>query len=325
MTLLLGLVGGGWISGQHLEALERLGRTQLVGVVAGTPETGDAVTARWGGTRFDDVDAMLMTAKLDAVYVAVPPHRAVPICEQLVAAPDPVPDREAAVGRGRTARPAWRPPSSRPASSSPSATTCARSTSWPRSASDWPPHRRRWSSRAGWTRRRSPPGGARSTRAAARSSSRRPTCTTSPATLIGEATVVGAASTRARALASRTWMSPTAPRRSSASRTGRSARSPTRAGSTSAVIEVEFVSDGLITTLEKRSERGQRDWYARFDDGSSVRVDPRHGRPVRDPGGGLLRCRRGRRPEPGPVDLRRCAQDRPPDAGRGRRDRRAGG
>ena len=40
----------------------------------------------------------------------------------------------------------------------------------------------------------------------------------------------------------------------------------------SAVIEVEFVSDGLLTTLEKRPDRGQGDWHARFDDGTTVRA-----------------------------------------------------
>ena len=82
----LGLVGGGWISRQHLEALERLGRTKLVGVVSRTAETGDAVTTRWGGTRYDDLDAMLAKAKPDVVYVAVPPYRAVAIGERLVQA-----------------------------------------------------------------------------------------------------------------------------------------------------------------------------------------------------------------------------------------------
>ena len=45
----------------------------------------------------------------------------------------------------------------------------------------------------------------------------------------------------------------------------------------SAVIEVEFVSDGLLTTLEKRPDRGQGDWHARFDDGddASGRSGPR--------------------------------------------------
>ena len=40
----------------------------------------------------------------------------------------------------------------------------------------------------------------------------------------------------------------------------------------SAVIEVEFVSDGLLTTLQKRPDRGQGDWHARFDDGTTVRA-----------------------------------------------------
>ncbi|MBA2559349.1 MAG: Gfo/Idh/MocA family oxidoreductase, partial [Propionibacteriales bacterium] len=69
MTLRLGLVGGGWISQQHLEALEQIGRTELVGVVSGSPATGDAVTARWGGARYDDVDALVDEAGPDLVYV----------------------------------------------------------------------------------------------------------------------------------------------------------------------------------------------------------------------------------------------------------------
>jgi myo-inositol 2-dehydrogenase / D-chiro-inositol 1-dehydrogenase len=40
----------------------------------------------------------------------------------------------------------------------------------------------------------------------------------------------------------------------------------------SAVIEVEFVADGLLTTLEKRPDRGQGDWHARFDNGTTVRA-----------------------------------------------------
>ena len=86
MAVRLGLVGGGWISRLHLEALERLGRTKLVGVVSRTAETGDKVTSRWGGTRYDDLDTMLARAKPEVVYVAVPPYRAVAIGERLVEA-----------------------------------------------------------------------------------------------------------------------------------------------------------------------------------------------------------------------------------------------
>src|SRR6476660_1639686 len=79
----LGLVGGGWISRLHLEALERLGRTELVGVVAGSRETAEAVTSRFGGTAYDALDRMLDAAQPDCVYVAVPPHRAVEIGTRL--------------------------------------------------------------------------------------------------------------------------------------------------------------------------------------------------------------------------------------------------
>ena len=85
MTLRLGLVGGGWISRQHLDALQRLGRTELVGVVAGSRATADEVTGQWGGTSYDDLDRMLEAGRPDVVYVAVPPHRAVAVAERLVA------------------------------------------------------------------------------------------------------------------------------------------------------------------------------------------------------------------------------------------------
>ena len=180
MTLRLGLVGGGWISGLHLEALERLGRTRLVGVVAGRRETADAVTARWGGTSFDAVDRMLDEAAPEVVYVAVPPHRSVAVRERLVERGIPFlvekplaasdgdgPARLAdaidraglvvAVGYHLRALDIMAEVRERLAADPPG-----------------------WSSRAGWIGRHRRPGGAGSTRAAARSSSRRPICTTWP-------------------------------------------------------------------------------------------------------------------------------------------------
>ena len=196
----LGLVGGGWISRLHLEALERLRPDRARrGRRRGRPRPADAVTARWGGARYDDVDAMLDHG--EARCRRTSPCRRIgpsPIGERLVARRHPVPDREAARGRRTaTGRPAWRTPSSEPGSSSPSAITCARSTSWPRSATGSPaaPPQlvvARWldsTPAAGLV-------GPRRRRAAARSSSRRRTCTTWRDCLIGEATVVGAASTR---------------------------------------------------------------------------------------------------------------------------------
>ena len=84
MTLRLGFVGAGWIAALHLEALARLGRTELVAVVSRTVEGAGALTGRWGGTPYPDLDRMLDEARLDVAYVCVPPFRAVAIGERLV-------------------------------------------------------------------------------------------------------------------------------------------------------------------------------------------------------------------------------------------------
>ena len=84
MSLRLGLVGAGWIARLHLEALDRLARTELVGVVSRTVEGATAVTEAWGGSPYDDLDRMLEIARPDVVYVCVPPHEAVAVGERLV-------------------------------------------------------------------------------------------------------------------------------------------------------------------------------------------------------------------------------------------------
>jgi predicted dehydrogenase len=84
VTLRLGLIGAGWIAGLHLEALARLGRTDLVGIVSATGAGAHALSARWGGRVYPNLDRMLDDARLDVAYVCVPPYRAVAIGERLV-------------------------------------------------------------------------------------------------------------------------------------------------------------------------------------------------------------------------------------------------
>jgi myo-inositol 2-dehydrogenase / D-chiro-inositol 1-dehydrogenase len=84
LTVRLGLIGAGWIARLHLEALDRLGRTELVGVVSRTVEGAAVLTDAWGGAPYEDMDRMLETARPDAVYVCVPPYQAVAIGERLV-------------------------------------------------------------------------------------------------------------------------------------------------------------------------------------------------------------------------------------------------
>jgi myo-inositol 2-dehydrogenase/D-chiro-inositol 1-dehydrogenase len=82
--LKLALVGAGWISQSHLAALDRLGRTELVGVASSRIESAETTAGPRGITAYDDVRRLLDEGRPDVVYVCVPPSAAVAICEQLV-------------------------------------------------------------------------------------------------------------------------------------------------------------------------------------------------------------------------------------------------
>jgi len=272
MTLRLGLVGGGWISRQHLDALERLGRTELVGVVARTRKTADDVTARSGGTRYDDLDRMLDDARPDVVYVAVPPYRSVAICERLVerripfltekplAAADPDgPVRLAgaieraglivAVGYHLRALDIMTEVQDRLAQAPPRLVVARWLDSTPGPA---------------WWGRADQGGGQVIEQATHLYDLAR--------WIMGEAVVIGAASTNDPLGSPRgvdVADSTAAVLRFADGAVGSFANTRRIA---SAVIEVEFVSDGLLTTLTKRLDRGQGDWHATFDDGAAIRA-----------------------------------------------------
>ncbi len=82
--LRLALVGAGWITPWHLAALDRLGRTELVGVASARVEHAEAIARPRGVPAYDDVRRLLDEGRPDVVYVCVPPSAAVAICEQLV-------------------------------------------------------------------------------------------------------------------------------------------------------------------------------------------------------------------------------------------------
>ena len=272
MTLRLGLVGGGWISGQHLEALDRLGRTELVGVVARTRKTADVVAARWSGTAFDGLDQMLDEARPRVVYVAVPPHRAVAIGERLVARGIPFltekplaaddadgPARLAnaieharlvvAVGYHLRALDIMSEVRDRLATAPPRLVVARWLDTTPGPA---------------WWGRAHEGGGQIVEQATHLYDLAR--------WIMGEADVVGAASTRDPIGSPRgvdVADSSAAVLRFAGGAVGSFANTRRIA---SAVIEVEFVSDGLLTTLTKRVDRGQGDWHASFDDGTAIRA-----------------------------------------------------
>ena len=213
---------------------------------------------------------MLAAERPDAVWVAVPPHRSVAIGERLVAARVPflIEKPLAAADADGPARlaeaiaaAAW---------SSVSATTCGPSTSWPRFAAGWRPRRRSWSSPAGWIRRPAPAWWGRVDEGGGQVIEQATHLYDLARWLVGEAVVVGAASTRDPAASP-----PTVDVADSSAAVLRFANGAvgsfanTRRLAT-AVIEVELISDGLLTRLTKRPERGQGDWHASFDDGTAI-------------------------------------------------------
>ncbi|HLY14355.1 MAG TPA: Gfo/Idh/MocA family oxidoreductase [Candidatus Limnocylindrales bacterium] len=82
----LGLIGAGWISGYHLAALDRLGRTQLVAVTAASRASAEAVAAPAGAAAYPgtDLERMLDEQRPEVAIVAVPPWAAVATLERLV-------------------------------------------------------------------------------------------------------------------------------------------------------------------------------------------------------------------------------------------------
>ena len=275
MTLRLGLVGGGWISRQHLDALGRLGRTELVGVVAGSRATADEITGQWGGTSYDDLERMLEAGQPDVVFVAVPPHKAVGVAERLVAHRIPF----------LTEKPLSATDAEGPAQLADvidqsrlvvavgyhlraldiMAEVKARLTAQPAQL-----FVARWLDSTpipAWWGRTDEGGGQVVEQATHLYDLAR--------YLVGEATVVGAASTRDVGASE-----PSSPDVDVADSSAAVIRFETGAvGSfantrkiSTAVIEIEIVSDGLLTRLSKHPDRGQGDWHASFDDGTVIRA-----------------------------------------------------
>jgi predicted dehydrogenase len=270
VTIRLGLVGGGWISQLHLEALERLGRTELVGVVANSRATAEAVTARFGGTTYDTLDRLLDAGRPDCVYVAVPPYRAVEVGQRLTARRFPfLTEKPLAAEDGDGPR---------RLSEEISRARLVVAVGYHLRALDIMPEVRdrlaaappglvvaRWldaTPSPEWWGRAAEGGGQVIEQATHLYDLAR--------WLMGEAVVVGAASSRDSGPSPAgvdVADSTAAVLKFEGGGVGSFANSRRLA---SAVIEVEFVSDGLLTRLTKRPDRGQGDWQATFDNGTVI-------------------------------------------------------
>jgi myo-inositol 2-dehydrogenase / D-chiro-inositol 1-dehydrogenase len=81
----LAVIGSGWIMPAHLAALDRLGRTTLVGVASPTLEHAEDLAVPRAAPAFTDPERMLDEVRPDAVIAAVPPGAAVAVGEALLA------------------------------------------------------------------------------------------------------------------------------------------------------------------------------------------------------------------------------------------------
>jgi predicted dehydrogenase len=230
------------------------------------------VTAQWGGTSYDDLDRMIEDGRPEVVYVAVPPHRAVAIGEKLVAHRIPFLTEKplAAADADGPARLADAIEQSRVVVAVGYHLRALDIMAEVRARLAQRPAQMfvaRWlDSTPGpsWWGRTDEGGGQVIEQATHLYDLAR--------YLVGEATVVGAASTR-DPLASPVTVdvadSSAAVLRFESGAVGSLAN--TRRLST-AVIEVEIISDGLLTRLSKHPDRGQGDWHASFDDGTVIRA-----------------------------------------------------
>ena len=83
--LRLVMIGAGWITPAHLAALDRLGRTRLVGIAASRESSARALAEPRGVAAYTDIDRMLDEQRPDVAYVAVPPSAAIAVLDRLVA------------------------------------------------------------------------------------------------------------------------------------------------------------------------------------------------------------------------------------------------
>ena len=269
-----------------------------------------SVTSRFGGTAYDALDRMLDAAQPDCVYVAVPPHRAVEIGQRLaarrfpfltekpLAADDPDgPQRLAAeIERARLVV---------------AVGYHLRALDiMPGSANGSPPPRRRWSWPDGSTRTPPPAWWGRAADGGGQVIEQATHLYDLARWLMGEATVIGAASTRDP---------------------GSSPSGVDVVDSTAAVLQFERGGVGSFANTRRVASAGHRDGVrlgpspddadqaTRSRPGRLARDvrqrdrhprHPRRARPVRDPGRGVPRRCQGRRPSARAVDLRRRAADR---------------
>ena len=90
MTLRTAVIGGGTVSGVHLDGLDRNPRTDLVAICDLDEETARDIAAEYDVRPFFDVDEMLASLDLDWVHVCTPVQTHLPIAKTVIEAGVPI-------------------------------------------------------------------------------------------------------------------------------------------------------------------------------------------------------------------------------------------
>ena len=78
--LRIAFAGAGWIVPKHLAALDRLGRSEVVGIMSRTTERAAATAAGRGVPTFTELDRLLDETRPDAVFLCLPPYLSPAAC-----------------------------------------------------------------------------------------------------------------------------------------------------------------------------------------------------------------------------------------------------
>ena len=70
----IGFIGTGWVAAQHADALKKIPEARVTAVTSADMNQSLELAARVGATAYENYREMLAKAKLDAVFVMLPPH-----------------------------------------------------------------------------------------------------------------------------------------------------------------------------------------------------------------------------------------------------------
>jgi myo-inositol 2-dehydrogenase / D-chiro-inositol 1-dehydrogenase len=73
MTVKIGIIGTGWISGKHLDALRKIKNAEVVAIAGRNRTQAEALASQHGAKAYGDFKEMLLKERLDAAFILLPP------------------------------------------------------------------------------------------------------------------------------------------------------------------------------------------------------------------------------------------------------------